>query len=104
MPWTPSRFATRSRFRRPAWTGVCPGRRISGQRAAREVRIETREPLDGRRRFRGRLVGFEEDTARVEVDGQSLAIPFSAVAKANTIYQFSRADFARAGKAGDRSA
>jgi ribosome maturation factor RimP len=69
-----------------------------------EVRIETREPLGGRRRFRGRLLGFEEDTARVEVDGQPLSIPFSAVAKANTIYQFSRADFARAGKAGDRSA
>ncbi len=69
-----------------------------------EVWIETRQPLDGRRRFRGRLLAFEDGTARVEVDGLPIAIPFAAVGKANTIYQFSRADFARPAKAGSRSA
>lgn len=69
-----------------------------------EVSIETRQPLDGRRRFRGRLHAFEDGVARLEVDGREVAIPFAAVAKANTIYQFSRADFARPPKAGDRSA
>lgn len=58
-----------------------------------EVKIETRRPLDGRRRFRGVLVGFEADVARVDVDGEEIRIPFAEVAKAKTIYQFSRADF-----------
>jgi ribosome maturation factor RimP len=65
-----------------------------------EVRIETRQPLDGRRRFRGRLVGFEAGVARVDVDGSEVGIPFAAVSKANTIYEFTREDFA--GRAGSR--
>jgi ribosome maturation factor RimP len=59
-----------------------------------EVRIETRQPLDGRRRFRGRLIGFENGVARVNVDGNEVGIPFEAVAKASTIYEFTRDDFA----------
>jgi ribosome maturation factor RimP len=61
----------------------------------REVRVETRRPLDGRRRFRGRLVAFEAGVARVRVDGQDFAIPFAEVAKAKAVYEFSRADYAR---------
>jgi ribosome maturation factor RimP len=60
-----------------------------------EVRIETRRPLDGRRRFRGLLVSFEDDIATVSVDGRAVGIPFAEIAKANTIYQFTREDFAR---------
>jgi ribosome maturation factor RimP len=59
-----------------------------------EVRIETRQPVDGRRRFRGRLVAFEEDVARLDVDGNAVEIPFAEIAKANTIYEFTRDDFA----------
>jgi ribosome maturation factor RimP len=59
-----------------------------------EVRIETRRPLDGRRRFRGRLLGFQDDVARVCVDGQEILISFGDVAKANTIYNFTSKDFA----------
>jgi ribosome maturation factor RimP len=61
----------------------------------REVRLETRHPLDGRRRFRGRLVAFDGGVARVEVDGREFAIPFDEVARARAVYEFSRADFAR---------
>jgi len=59
-----------------------------------EVRIETRRPLDGRRRFRGRLVSFENGIATVSLDGREVGIPFSEIAKANTIYEFTREDFA----------
>jgi ribosome maturation factor RimP len=69
-----------------------------------EVFIETAQPLEGRRRFRGRLLSFEEGVARLEVDGREAAIPFAAVSKANMIYEFSRADFARPAKAANRSA
>lgn len=61
-----------------------------------EVKLETRRPLDGRRRFRGTLEGFERDVARLRVDGDEVAIPFAEVAKASTVYTFSREDFARA--------
>ena len=61
----------------------------------REVKIETRAPRDGRRRFRGRLVGFDGALARVMVEGEEVEIAFADVAKANVVYEFSREDFAR---------
>jgi ribosome maturation factor RimP len=36
--------------------------------AGYEAKIELKEPVDGRRRFRGRLEGFEDGEVRVEVD------------------------------------
>lgn len=59
-----------------------------------EVRIETRQPLAGQRRFRGRLLGFADGVATLSVDGREVVIPFAAVVKANTIYEFTREDFA----------
>ena len=58
-----------------------------------DVKIEVRAPVEGRRRFTGRLAGFDGTTATVVVDGREFAIPFAQVAKANLIYHFSRADF-----------
>lgn len=58
-----------------------------------EVKITTRRPLEGRRRFRGVLVGFEGGSVRVEIDGKPVEIPFGEIEKANTKYSFSRADF-----------
>jgi ribosome maturation factor RimP len=61
----------------------------------RDLKLETRRPLDGRRRFRGRLLAFEENEVRMTVDGGEVAIPFDEVARANTVYEFSSADFGR---------
>ena len=61
-----------------------------------EVQLETRRPLDGRRRFRGRLLGFESGVARLAVDGSEVGIPFDEVARANLVYAWSRRDFAGA--------
>ena len=44
-----------------------------------EVKLKTRRPLDGRRRFRGLLVGFDEGHARVEVDGEEVRIAFEVL-------------------------
>jgi ribosome maturation factor RimP len=60
-----------------------------------EVALETRRPIEGRRRFRGDLVAFENGIARLRVDGQDFAVAFEEVARAHTIYRFTRADFAR---------
>jgi ribosome maturation factor RimP len=59
-----------------------------------EVAIETRRPLAGRRRFRGKLVGFESGQARVAVEGGEVSIPFEEIAKARSVYRFTREDFA----------
>ena len=61
----------------------------------REVKLETRAPRDGRRRFRGRLVGFDDEVARLLVDGEEVEIAFADVASANAVYEFTREDFAK---------
>lgn len=59
-----------------------------------EVKLRTRRPLNGRRRFRGVLTGFEGGVLRLLVDGDLAEIPFEEVEKANRVYEFSRVDFA----------
>src|SRR4030095_4291868 len=60
-----------------------------------ELRVETRAPQDGRRRFRGRLLTFDAGVARMSVDGSEVAIAFADVARARTVYEFTRDDFAQ---------
>jgi ribosome maturation factor RimP len=60
-----------------------------------EVSLETRRPLAGRRRFRGRLESFDGAVARMLVDGSPFEIPFSEVARGHRIYDVTAADFAR---------
>jgi ribosome maturation factor RimP len=58
--------------------------RVLGQR----VRVETREPLDGRRRFKGELVAFDGCEAHVRTESGAVRIPFAAIARANAVYPF----------------
>ena len=58
-----------------------------------EIKLRTRRPLDGRRRFRGTLVEFADGIAQLTVDGTRCDIPFEEVEKAHTVYTFSSADF-----------
>lgn len=64
----------------------------------REVRIEARRPLDGRRRFKGDLVDFQDGMAQVCVDGQTVRIAFDDIQKASVVYAFSPADFRQQSK------
>jgi len=64
-----------------------------------EVNLSTRQPIDGRRHFRGRLVRFDGRLLHLEVDGSAFDIAFDDVAKANSIYSFTPDDFARQTKA-----
>lgn len=72
----------------------------------REVKLRTRRPIEGRKRFRGRLQAVEPEAAgattgstatmvRMEVDGEQVSIPFDEIEKANAIYEFTPADFAK---------
>jgi ribosome maturation factor RimP len=65
---------------------------------SREIRVQTRRPLEGRKRYRGRLVAFEAGVLKLNVDGDLASIPFDEVEKANTIYEFTSADFAKESK------
>ena len=65
-----------------------------------EVKIKTRRPLDGRRRFKGVLIDFMDGIAKVDIDGREIAIPFDEIEKANKLYKFSRADFSVARQSG----
>ncbi len=64
------------------------------QACGSEVKLETRQPLEGRKRFKGRLLAFDAGVARLDLDGDEVGIPFAEVAKAHVIYEFTNADFA----------
>ncbi len=52
------------------------------------VKIKLNKPLDGRRNFKGTLLGLEGETVRVEVDRQVFEIPLQSIAKANLEIDF----------------
>ena len=52
------------------------------------VKIKLFQPLDGRRNFKGILLGLEGETVRVEADGQVFEIPLQSIAKANLEIDF----------------
>jgi ribosome maturation factor RimP len=56
--------------------------------AGEPVRVQTRAPVHGRRRFSGKLIGVEGDAVQLELDGQLVTLPLGEIAKANLIYDF----------------
>jgi ribosome maturation factor RimP len=66
----------------------------------RRVAVETREPLDGRRNFRGELVSFESADVCVETESGPVRIPFQAVARAHAFYPVEEASVRRAARRG----
>ena len=53
-----------------------------------KIKIQTAEPVEGRRNFAGALKGFESGAVAVEIDGKIHAIPLALIARANIEYQF----------------
>lgn len=50
-----------------------------------EARLELGEPVEGRKRFRGRLVSLEGDLLVMEVDGRPWRLPLRQVVKARLV-------------------
>jgi ribosome maturation factor RimP len=50
-----------------------------------EVRVQMRFPVDGRRRFRGKLLSAGEKTVEVEVDGVSQSLPMATIDSARLV-------------------
>jgi ribosome maturation factor RimP len=50
-----------------------------------EARVETELPIEGRRRFRGRLLGVVDDQLRLQLDEGEQAIPYEGIKKAKLV-------------------
>jgi ribosome maturation factor RimP len=50
-----------------------------------EAKIELAMPVEGRKRFRGRLLGTIEGTVRLLTDGGEIGLPLDAVARAKLV-------------------
>lgn len=56
--------------------------------AGEDVKITTFKPVDGRRRFSGKLTGVEGQQVLLEQDGQLIKLQLDEIAKANLVYRF----------------
>ncbi len=54
--------------------------------AGNMVNIKTRQPIDGRRNFKGKLVGIESGVIKVVIDHQEFQVPYREVEKANLVF------------------
>ena len=50
-----------------------------------EAKLETHRPVDGRKRFRGRLSGLAGDCVRIECDGAEARVPLHDIARAKLV-------------------
>ena len=50
-----------------------------------EAKVELTSPVDGRRRFRGKLLGIEGDDVRLLVDAAPVALPLATVVRAKLV-------------------
>jgi ribosome maturation factor RimP len=50
-----------------------------------EAKIEMQRPIDGRRRFQGKLMGLEGDDAKLLVGADALLLPLNAIARAKLV-------------------
>ena len=56
--------------------------------AGETVKVQTHAPVEGRRRFSGKLLGVEGDAVKLEQDGQVLTLQHTEIAKAHLVYRF----------------
>ncbi len=47
------------------------------------IKVKTIDPIENRRRFKGKLLGISENRIEIETEGKIIQIPVSNVAKAN---------------------
>jgi ribosome maturation factor RimP len=68
--------------------------------AGRKVEVTTREPVQGRRRWKGRLLGLEGRQVVLEADAQVTRLPLETVAAARLVVELAdlRADLTRGGR------
>jgi len=55
------------------------------QFAGHEARVSLFAPQDGRRKFKGEILGFEDDALQIKVDGETFSLIFDNIAKARLV-------------------
>lgn len=50
-----------------------------------EARVESRETVDGRKRFRGKLLGIDADDVRIETDAGTFSVPVNNITSAKLL-------------------
>lgn len=60
--------------------------RFSGER----VQLTAFAPVDGRRKFKGRILGAADGTVRLDQDGSEVALEFGNIAKARLVPDYDR--------------
>ena len=50
-----------------------------------DARVETSREIDGRKRFKGKIVSVKGQDINIDIDGKSFVVPFDSVAKAKLI-------------------
>ncbi len=50
-----------------------------------QAKIETNRPFNGRRRFKGRLLGVEGESVRIMIDGQEMKLPHPDIQRAKLV-------------------
>ncbi|MBK8160482.1 MAG: ribosome maturation factor RimP [Rhodospirillaceae bacterium] len=53
--------------------------------AGHEAKIETHEPIEGRKRFKGILKGVANENVKIDSEGAELALPLNQIAKAKLV-------------------
>jgi len=53
--------------------------------AGHQAKVEMREMIDGRKRFRGRLLGADETIVRIAVDDREVALPLAEIVRAKLV-------------------
>jgi ribosome maturation factor RimP len=56
--------------------------------AGEVVKLTVEPPIDGERKLVGELVGFVENSVRLNIDGSARLIPYSVVTRARVVPQF----------------
>ena len=54
------------------------------------VRVYMRFPIEGQRRFKGRLLGLREDRVVVEQDGTQVSLPYDQIEQARLVPEYQR--------------
>lgn len=53
--------------------------------AGHEAKIETLEPIDGRKRFKGILKGVTDKSVNIDSEGETVSLPLEQIAKAKLV-------------------
>ena len=53
-----------------------------------EAKLQTRLPVEGRRRFRGEILGVQDEILQLKVDGSEVSLPLESIDKARLVPVF----------------